>query len=693
MASANSSAVRVSTVLGGKKALASRTSQPKLITVRVDTGSESCSTRTTRELEVSNGYEQPHPVLDLSSTSDEDSDSSSSVDGKDVEEEAGSSHSERGENLDAFTINRALKNSTVENQALQKAKSEESDLLSETVNLSQTIYLSSVANNNPKALETDDLGIDVSTPKAGTAPKMVGFSAGSPKAYQTSPLDASSRTASSPRDGNHKTKAKQTFRGHPPGVSGDTKTVVVRSGVKRKKPKKFRKKRSGTRNVRPIVLSPEQFNDMYGLGDRIGSGAYGIVYRGLDKQTGVFLAVKEIQCGQDSMSGMTEVVSEVQILQSLFHPNIVRYVSAAVLWDRLYIFTEWVSGGSLTQILAQFGPLPVGLVAQHTLQILKGLAYLHRQGIIHRDIKGQNILVSKDGRIKLADFGAARLLSNITKGPALFGTPAFLAPEVITNTRSDPKADIWSLGCTIIQMLSGKTPWSPKGFNSVFALLHHVSTTEETPPLENIPSRENTPDLESFLAQCLERDPDSRSDTSSLFLHRFVCTPQVSQKSREDESGQSSSLRKTLEHSDSFEDSFNRSGALKLATAFFHRATGKSQTAPDIFVEPSSAPSTSPITEKQSASVVPSPRVQPMEEPKSTRWDLQSVIPTSSDLAFMDSHERQQAYKREKKHKKKQEGVEIAGSSARGNDEISRATTKSDIQISGNSTGGCCVVC
>ena len=154
MASANSSAVRVSTVLGGKKALASRTSQPKLITVRVDTGSESCSTRTTRELEVSNGYEQPHPVLDLSSTSDEDSDSSSSVDGKDVEEEAGSSHSERGENLDAFTINRALKNSTVENQALQKAKSEESDLLSETVNLSQTIYLSSVANNNPKAVRS-----------------------------------------------------------------------------------------------------------------------------------------------------------------------------------------------------------------------------------------------------------------------------------------------------------------------------------------------------------------------------------------------------------------------------------------------------------------------------------------------------------------------------------------------------------
>ena len=162
MAASNSSTVRVTTVVGGKKALASRTSQPKLITVRVDTGSESCSTRTIRELEVSDDSEvdtddvQPHPVLSLSSTSDENSDSSSSVDDKDAEEAAGPSHSKRGENLDSYTINRALKNSTVENQALQKAKSDESDLLSETINLSQTIDLSSVANNSPKAQWYDE---------------------------------------------------------------------------------------------------------------------------------------------------------------------------------------------------------------------------------------------------------------------------------------------------------------------------------------------------------------------------------------------------------------------------------------------------------------------------------------------------------------------------------------------------------
>eukprot|EP00944_MAST-04C_sp_MAST-4C-sp1_P007767 g7767.t1 len=404
----------------------------------------------------------------------------------------------------------------------------------------------------------------------------------------------------------------------------NTKTSGKNQRKSKRKFKRKSKKRS-KRPQKPVVLTPEEFNDLYGLGDKIGSGAYGIVYRGLDKTTGAFLAVKEIYCGPDVLGGMTDVVTEVQILQRLRHPNIVRYVGAAVLWDRLYIFTEWVSGGSLTQIIAQFGQLPVGLVAQHTLQILKGLSYLHKQGIVHRDIKGQNILVSKDGRIKLADFGAARLLINITKGPALFGTPAFLAPEVITNERCDMKADIWSLGCTIIQMISGETPWALKGFSSVYELLHHVSTGNDSPPLTNIPKREKTKDMIDFLERCFCRDPDTRATTKELFLHRFVCTRQESKpKSKENVTkAEQKSIKKPLKTQDSFDDSFNRSGALKIATAFFRKAKGGNPTTP---LEPYKDLTPSKTDQKNR---------------KKKKW---SLVPSSSDIHYHEAADRRIAY-------------------------------------------------
>ncbi len=422
-----------------------------------------------------------------------------------------------------------------------------------------------------------------------------------------------------------KSKSKRPNNKQKQSQKNNSKSKHGDKSYRRKRKTKGKNKKRSKRNQRPAVLTPEEFNDLYGLGDKIGSGAYGIVYRGLDKTNGAFLAVKEIYCGQDVVGGMTDVVTEVQILQRLRHPNIVRYVGAAVLWDRLYIFTEWVSGGSLTQILAQFGQLPVGLVAQHTLQILKGLAYLHNQGIVHRDIKGQNILVSKDGRIKLADFGAARLLKNITKGPALFGTPAFLAPEVITNERCDIKADIWSLGCTIIQMLSGETPWAVRGFKSVYELLHHVSTSNDSPPLDHVPERETTEDMIDFLNQCFRRNPDERPNTKSLFSHPFVCTKQESNRKVSDSNNQTKRKKKALKTQDSFDDSFNRSGALKIATAFFRKAKGGN-----------------PTTPLQSPEKVMEPKANFMEG-KKKGWRL---VPTSSEIHFRDAADRRVAYEK-----------------------------------------------
>jgi serine/threonine protein kinase len=652
----SSTRVQVSSLVGGKKALASRESQPKVVKMSVET--KFSNDVHNRELssadesfddsgddldcEKDNGEEsggESAPILHLSSSSGESSSSDS---------DEGAFRRTTPNELPGNDL--ALRTSLL-NSSLNDIKNKGSDILTKTINVSQTLDRNELSN----IVAAQDVGPDVSTPQSKK--KTSATSPGSARKLNNRSRDGAGRprkSGNSPR----KSPKGQDRAKKGKGEGGDS----TAKGNKKKRRRKRRRQKSPRGSQRPVVLTPEQFKDLYGLGDKIGSGAYGIVYRGLDKQTGAFLAVKEIHCGHDSISGMTDVVSEVQILQRLFHPNIVRYVGAAVLWDRLYIFTEWVSGGSLTQILAQFGALPVGLVAQHTLQILKGLAYLHKQGIIHRDIKGQNILVSKDGRIKLADFGAARLLSNITKGPALFGTPAFLAPEVITDTRCDTKADVWSLGCTIIQMITGKTPWSPKGFSSVYELLHHVSTSQETPPRHDIPPRENTSDLNDFLNVCFERDPDVRCDTNSLFLHRFVCTPQVSKRlsikeknsiapfdggTASDSGG--AAERQTLVHQDSFEDSFNRSGALKIASAFFRRATGGTNQAtapanvPPKVSSPRISKSESPVIKKRKSS-------GDFQNSGSGSWGLS--VPSSSDILFMESADRQMAYKQTRRSRK-----------------------------------------
>eukprot|EP00944_MAST-04C_sp_MAST-4C-sp1_P012980 g12980.t1 len=608
--------VQVTTVPGGLQALASRDSQPNIMVVYVnkhideddilekDNGdSQNLEDYTTKAVQENTGKRRrkPAPLLYISSSEEASYDSESEDSVHHVDKESSIQKKPQPSKLHDLV---PWKVDTV-----SAPKIDEKELLSTTLNLS-------------------DVGTSLRTPRdSGTSPTSQFLERGGTDDVLQTRDDENIKAKSVSNQSKHRNQQSNKLKKVNSALKQSPKSTNTSGKNQRKSKRKFKgksKKRS-KRPQKPVVLTPEEFNDLYGLGDKIGSGAYGIVYRGLDKTTGAFLAVKEIYCGPDVVGGMTDVVTEVQILQRLRHPNIVRYVGAAVLWDRLYIFTEWVSGGSLTQIIAQFGQLPVGLVAQHTLQILKGLSYLHKQGIVHRDIKGQNILVSKDGRIKLADFGAARLLINITKGPALFGTPAFLAPEVITNERCDMKADIWSLGCTIIQMISGETPWALKGFSSVYELLHHVSTSNDSPPLENIPEREKTKDMIDFLERCFCRDPDTRATTKELFLHRFVCTRQESKpKSKENATkAKQISIKKPLKTQDSFDDSFNRSGALKIATAFFRKAKGGNPTTP---LEPS-------------MDIVPSKTNK--KDRKKKKW---SLVPSSSDIHYHEAADRRIAY-------------------------------------------------
>mmetsp|Transcript_4358 Transcript_4358/g.7941 ORF Transcript_4358/g.7941 Transcript_4358/m.7941 type:complete len:599 (+) Transcript_4358:2-1798(+) len=267
-------------------------------------------------------------------------------------------------------------------------------------------------------------------------------------------------------------------------------------------------------------------------GSLLGKGAYGEVNLSLELSTGRLMAVKSVPLTRVSKAAVASFLKEVELLKNLRHKNVVQYLDARQDDTNLYIFLEYVSGGSLVSLLKQFGPLTTELAGIFTLQILQGLAYLHRQGIMHRDIKGGNILSSKEGLVKISDFGVSqRLLVDETNLPAIFGggedgkkietslygTPCFMAPEVVRQKRSGFAADVWSVGCTVIEMLTGKPPYQAY-HRSIPAILLKIAEAKGPPP--EVDKLE--PVAKAFVMECTQIDPMQRPSAEDLQQHLFV---------------------------------------------------------------------------------------------------------------------------------------------------------------------------
>ena len=180
----------------------------------------------------------------------------------------------------------------------------------------------------------------------------------------------------------------------------------------------------------------------------------------------------------------------------------------------LLTLTRYCENGSLHSICRNFGKFPESLVALYMAQVLQGLLYLHDQGVIHRDIKGANILTTKEGTVKLADFGVATRNGPELMNSSVVGTPYWMAPEVITLSGATTASDIWSLGCTLIELLDGKPPYHK--FNSVAALYRIVN--DDHPPLPESISQA----CEDFLMQCFQKDPNLRVTAKKLLKHPWI---------------------------------------------------------------------------------------------------------------------------------------------------------------------------
>ncbi|KIY65889.1 kinase [Cylindrobasidium torrendii FP15055 ss-10] len=295
-------------------------------------------------------------------------------------------------------------------------------------------------------------------------------------------------------------------------------------------------------------------------GKFIGAGAFGSVYMGLNLDSGSLMAVKEIKCQE--VSGMhnlyQQIKDELRVMEMLRHPNIVEYYGIEVHRDKVFIFEEYCENGTLGELL-EHGRIEDEEVSQlYTMQLLEGLDYLHAQGVVHRDIKPENILLDHQGILKLADFGAAKIIAKkqhrtthnvpamsleaVGVNNNLTGTPMYMSPEVIKNSKAGRNGamDIWSLGCVVLEFATGKKPWSH--LDNEWAIMYHIGVATQHPPL---PDPDQMSDIGvDFIKTCLTIDPSQRPTAHELMqTHPWMVALQKriqefeSQLDREDSAG------------------------------------------------------------------------------------------------------------------------------------------------------------
>lgn len=222
--------------------------------------------------------------------------------------------------------------------------------------------------------------------------------------------------------------------------------------------------------------SEKSIKDYYAFVRNLGEGHFGMVLLAKDRRTREKFAVKVIKKHHTEVRSMTLIQRELSILRMVNHPNIVRLYDLFDTEDKLYFVLEYMEGGALYQVLARDEThFSEERASQIIKDILQGLVYLHSKGIVHRDVKPENILTTSTKwpfQSKLADFGLSNFMGNSEALVSKVGTPYFCAREVVTNESYDTKADMWSLGVVAFEMLSGRKPFEGAHTKSVlYAIL------------------------------------------------------------------------------------------------------------------------------------------------------------------------------------------------------------------------------
>jgi len=276
----------------------------------------------------------------------------------------------------------------------------------------------------------------------------------------------------------------------------------------------MRKKRKKALEKLRSLLSDEDAAKRYKKLERIGKGSFGFVFKGRDEETGNFVAIKTVDL-RDTADDLEVIQQEIYFLTQLDSPYVTKYHGSYVVGNELWIVMEYLGGGSVYDLLVH-DPLEEKHIALIVREVLKGLSYLHNQRKLHRDIKAANILLSDDGQVKLCDFGVAgQLTDSMTRKNTFIGTPSWMAPEVIINAGYDMRADIWSLGITVIEMAEG---FPPNAQLHPMKVLYMIAK-EPSPVLSGA---KYSNEIKNFVDRCLKKNPKQRPTADELLDDPFL---------------------------------------------------------------------------------------------------------------------------------------------------------------------------
>ncbi|XP_030236143.1 serine/threonine-protein kinase PAK 4 isoform X1 [Gadus morhua] len=247
---------------------------------------------------------------------------------------------------------------------------------------------------------------------------------------------------------------------------------------------------------------------------KIGEGSTGIVCIATVKTTGKLVAVKKMDLRKQQRREL--LFNEVVIMRDYHHENVVEMYNSYLVGDELWVVMEFLEGGALTDIVTHTR-MNEEQIATVCVSVLKALSVLHAQGVIHRDIKSDSILLTHDGRVKLSDFGfCAQVSKEVQRRKSLVGTPYWMAPELISRLPYGPEVDVWSLGVMVIEMVDGEPPY----FNEPPLKAMKMIRDNLPPKLKNL--HKVSPLLKGFLDRLLVRDPSQRGSANELLKHPFL---------------------------------------------------------------------------------------------------------------------------------------------------------------------------
>lgn len=258
-----------------------------------------------------------------------------------------------------------------------------------------------------------------------------------------------------------------------------------------------------------LMANSYMIGNRYEIQEQVGTGGMGTVFRGVDVQSSTPVAVKllKAEAAAYDPDAIERFMREAEVLRQLNHPNMVKVLASMQEDDRHYIVMEYVHGGSLNDLLRNQPMPPISQVLRISIELADALTRAHYLKIIHRDIKPANVLIEEDGTSKLTDFGVAHIgtKERVTQMGALVGTPDYMAPEVVNGDDVDTRADIWSFGVMLFEMLAGRRPFGGESLSQVLiGIISHA-----TPDLEEI-RPDVPPALLDLIYRMLEKDRVAR---------------------------------------------------------------------------------------------------------------------------------------------------------------------------------------